>query len=167
MTLWNQCPLWLLRMQHLQSLTLHWCSFPGWVRERWSTYYDHKCGWYIQKEQQPTIVNISWFTLGYSNVTINRTTGNAQREIGPDRSIQTRWNPRVNGYVARFGLQRSSGSGVWTVQEPNWTVFPVQTRTAGVLPRPVANTSYPVPNRCRSVQLQSTSWMLEVRWFHA
>jgi len=40
-----------------------------------------------------------------------------------------------------FGLPRSHGSGVWTVLEPNHTVFPVQTRTAGGLPGPVATTS--------------------------
>ena len=68
-------------------------------------------------------------------------TQNAEAEIGTDGSSQTRRNPRVDGYGSGFGLPRVCGSGFWMVLEPNRPLFAVQTRTAGGLPRPVANTS--------------------------
>jgi len=143
MTICNQCLLWLPRMQDLKSLTLHWRSFPGWGREHLSTYFDHKGGQYIQKQHRHTIVDISRFTVGYLNATMYRTTWNAKREIGPNGSSQTRRNPRVDAYRAGYWLPRSSRSGFWKVPEPNRTVFPVQTWTAGRLPGPVANTIQP------------------------
>jgi len=72
---------------------------------------------------------------------MNSTTRNAKPEIGPDRSSQTRGNPWVAWYGAGFGPQTTSGVRFWTVLEPNWTIFPVQTPTAGRLPGPIANTS--------------------------
>jgi len=131
MTICNQCPLWVPWMQNLNSLTLCWCSFPGWGRERLSTYFDHKSGQYIQKDHWRNIVSILRLTVGYLIATRNRTTGNSTPEIGPDRSSRTWRNLQIDGYRARYGLQRSSGSGFWTVLELNWTGFPVQTRTAG------------------------------------
>ena len=68
-------------------------------------------------------------------------TRNAEPEIGPDRSSQTRRNTRVDGYGSGFGLPRVSRSGFWPGLEPNRPVFAVQTRTAGGLPGPVANTT--------------------------
>ena len=68
-------------------------------------------------------------------------TRNAEPEIGTDGSSQTRQNPRVDGYGSGFGPPRVCGSDFWTVLEPNRPVFAVQTRTAGGLPGPVANTS--------------------------
>ena len=68
-------------------------------------------------------------------------TRNAQPEIGTDGSSQTRRNPLVDGYGSGFGLPRVSWSVFWPGLEPNWSVFGVQTRTAGGLPGPVANTS--------------------------
>jgi hypothetical protein len=68
-------------------------------------------------------------------------TRNAEPEIGPDGSSQTRRNPRVDGYGSGFGPPRVCGSGFWPVLEPNRPVFAVQTRTAGGLPGPVANTT--------------------------
>jgi len=70
-------------------------------------------------------------------------TVNAETEIGTDGSIQTWRNPRVDGYGSGFGPPRVYGSGFWPVLEPNRPVFAVQTWTAGGLPGPVANTSYP------------------------
>jgi len=66
---------------------------------------------------------------------------NTEQEIGTDGSSQTRRNPRVDGYGAGFGSQRVSGSGFWTVLEPNRPIFAVQTRNAGRLPGPIANTN--------------------------
>jgi len=59
-----------------------------------------------------------------------------------DRYCQNRRNPRVDGYKFGFSLPRVSGSGFWTGLELNQPVFAVQTRTAGGLPRPVANTRH-------------------------
>jgi len=73
-------------------------------------------------------------------VTINRKTRNAEPDIGTDGSGQTRQNPRVDEYGSRFGPPRLSGSGFWTVLEPNRPVFAGQTWTAGRLPGPIANT---------------------------
>ena len=67
-------------------------------------------------------------------------TRNAEPESGTDGSSQTRRNPRVDGYGSRFRPPRVCGLGFWTVLEPNRPVFAVQTRTAGGLPGPVANT---------------------------
>jgi len=67
-------------------------------------------------------------------------TRNAEPEIGTDVSSQTRRNPQVDGYGSGFGLQRVCGSGFWTILEPNRPVFKIQTRNAGGLPGPVANT---------------------------
>jgi len=68
-------------------------------------------------------------------------TRNAEPEIGTDRSSKTRRNPRVDGYGSGFGPPRISGSGFWTVLELNRPVFAGQTRIAGGLPEPVANTT--------------------------
>jgi len=68
-------------------------------------------------------------------------TRNAEPEIGTDGSSQTRRNPRVDGYGSGFGPPRVSGSGFWTVLEPNRPGCAVQTRIAGGLPGPVANTN--------------------------
>jgi len=68
-------------------------------------------------------------------------TRNAEPEIGTDGSTQTRRNPRVDGYRSGFGQPKVRGSGFWKVLQPNRPVFAVQTRTAGGLPGPVANTS--------------------------
>ena len=147
MTSWNQCPLWLPRMQDLQSLTLRWLSFPGYGSECLSTYLDHKGGQFIQKEHRRTIIDILLSTVIYLNTTINSTTRNAKPEIGPDWSSQIRRNPRGNGHGASFRQARSSGSGFWTVLEPNWAIFPVLTWTAGGLPGPVGNTCSSRPRR--------------------
>jgi len=74
-------------------------------------------------------------------------TRNAEPEIGTDGSSQTRRNPRVDGYGSGFGPPRVCGSGFWPVLEPNQPVFAVQTRTAGGLPGPVANTSNDITRR--------------------
>ena len=80
-------------------------------------------------------------TVRYRNATINRNTRKREPEIGPNGSCQNRQNPRVDGYGYVFGPPRSCGLGCWMVLEPNRTVYPVQTRTAGGLPGPVANTT--------------------------
>jgi len=84
MTSCNQYPLWWPRMQDLESLTLHWQSFPGWGRERLSTYYDHKGGQLIQNEQRRPIINIVRLNVRSLNVTMNRTTRDAKLAIGPE-----------------------------------------------------------------------------------
>ena len=83
-------------------------------------------------------------------------TSNAEPEIGPAGSCQTRRNLPVDGYGSGFGPPRVSGSGFWPVREPNRQVFAVQTRTAGGLPGPVANTQY--------VSASRLSFMDDLAW---
>jgi len=63
-------------------------------------------------------------------------------EIESVGSCQTRRNLRVDVYASGYGLPRVSGRGFWTGLEPNRLVFALETRTAGLLPGPVANTIY-------------------------
>ena len=137
----DQAPLGLPKMQDHALLTLHWRSFSGWGRECLSICLLYKGCQYIRKWQCSTILNILQLTVGCLNAAIKRQTRNAEPEIGPNGSSQTLRNPWVDRYGARFGAARSCGSGFWTVLEPNRSVFPVQTLTAGGLPGPVANTS--------------------------
>jgi len=105
-------------------------------------------------------------------VTINRKTRNTEPEIGTDRSSQTRENPRVDRYGSGFGPPRRCGSDFWTVLEPNRTVYPVQTRTAGGLPGPVANTTPTPPSTicvstthsCRLPLFPSTTPYINIFW---
>ena len=80
-------------------------------------------------------------TVGYLNATIYRKTQKCELEIGTDGSSHTRENPRVDRYGCGFGLRSRCGSGFWTGMEPNRTIIPVQTRTAGGLPGPIADTT--------------------------
>jgi hypothetical protein len=80
-------------------------------------------------------------TVWYLNVTINRNTQKRELEIGPDRSSQPWQHLPVDAYGYGLGPPRSCGLGFWTVLEPNRTIYPVQSRTAGGLPRSFANTS--------------------------
>ena len=142
----GHAPLRLPKMQDPRLLTLHWRSDSGWVREHLFTRLLYKGCQYIRKWHSSTIVNILQLILEYLNATINRKTQNAEQEIGPDGSSQTRRNPRVDRSGAGFWPPWSSRPGFWTVLEPNWTVFPVQTPTAGVSPGPVAYTDYKLTN---------------------
>jgi hypothetical protein len=63
----------------------------------------------------------------------------------------------VYGYGV--GPPRSSGSGFWTGLEPNRTVFPVQTRNAGGLLGPIANTTQ---SQLPSVSPDSLDYGLQV-----
>jgi len=68
-------------------------------------------------------------------------TRNAELEIGTEQCSETRRNTPVDGYRSGVGPPGVRGSGFWTVVERNRRVFAVQTRTAGGLPGPVANTT--------------------------
>jgi len=137
-----QSPSRLLMMQDQKSLTCRWLSCSGWGKEHVPLVFSYKGGRFIRKGQWCAKVNILRLTVGYLNATINRKTRNTEPEIGTDRSSQTRQIPWVDGYGSGFGPPRRCGSGFWTVLEPNRTVFPVPTRTAGGLPGPVANTNH-------------------------
>ena len=71
----------------------------------------------------------------------NCQTESADLEIGPDGSRQTLWNLPVAVNGSGIGLPRASRSGFWTAVQPKRPVLPVQTRTPGGLPGPIANTS--------------------------
>jgi len=78
------------------------------VQERLSTCLLYKGCQYIRKWQCSTIVNILQLKVGYLNVKMNRKTQNAEPEIGPDGSSQTRWERLVDRY--RQGLDRQEAS---------------------------------------------------------
>jgi len=105
-------------------------------------------------------------------------TQNAEPEIRPDGSSQTRRNLSVDGYGSGFGPPRVSGSAYWPGLEPNRPRFAVQTRTAGRSPGHVANSSrtsnlshteeigsIPHPGYINSCSLICPSRMLFMRWW--
>jgi len=134
-------------MQDHKSLTRRWLSCSGWGKERVSLVCSYKGCQFIRKGQWCAKVNILRLTVRYLNETINRNTRNTEPEIGTDGCSETRQNPRVDGYGSGFGPPRRCGSGFWTVLEPNRTVFPVRTRTAGGFPGPVATTRWTYTNQ--------------------
>jgi len=129
---------WCKTKHHGHSVEVHFQDGAGSVFLFLS--FAYKGGQYIKQRQWHTKVNILQLTVGYLNATMNRETRNPEPEIGTDRWSQTRRNPRVDEARAGFGLPRSCGTGFWTGLEPNQPIFPVQTRTTGRLPGPVANT---------------------------
>jgi len=88
MTISNQSPLWLPRMQDLKWSTLRWCSFPGWGSELFCTYFNHKGGQYIHKQHQHSIIIILRFTVGYLNATITRQP-KMQNQISDQKGLAT------------------------------------------------------------------------------
>jgi len=137
-----QLPPRLLINQNHKSLTRRWLSCPGWGIEHVSLVFTFKGGQFIWKGQSRAKVNILCSADGYLNATMNGKPRNTEPEIGTDGSSQALQNPRVDGYGSGFGLPRCCGWGFWTVLESNRTVFPVQTRTAGGIPGPAANTTH-------------------------
>jgi len=101
-----------------------------------------------------------YFTIisGISKCDHKCETRNAEPEIGTDGSRQTRRNLRVDGYGSGFGPPSVCRSGFWTVLELNRPVFAVQTRTAGALPGPVANSSQSLAVGLRLIR-QGNLWL--------
>jgi len=135
-----QLPLRLLKMQDQKSLTRRWLSFSRWGRQRVSLVFDYKGGQYIRTGQRYPNVNNLRLSVGYLSATINRTTWTPEPEIGTNGSRLVRQTPLVHRYGSSFAPPRCSMSGFWRCLEPNWTVSVARIRTAGRLPRPVANT---------------------------
>jgi hypothetical protein len=133
-----QSPSRLLMMQDQKSLTHRSLSCSGWGKERVSLVFSYEGGRFIRKGQRCAKVNILRLTVGYLNASLNRNTRNTEPEIGTNRCSHTRQNPQVDGYRSGFGQPKPCRLGFCTVLEPNWTIFPVWTRTAGRLPGPVA-----------------------------
>jgi len=129
MTICNQCPLWLPRMQDQKLFTLRSRSFPGWGRECLSTCFDPKGGRYIQKEQCRTIIISLRLIVGYPNATINRTTWNAKRAIEPDEPSH---HGETRGLAGKGpGLDHQGAAGwvfgrFWTWPEPFFRSKPGQ-----------------------------------------
>ena len=125
-----------------------WCktkngsrSTSGCCREHLSPCFDYKgCQWNKSREWC-TKVDILHITVTYLTATANRKTRKQEPDIRTDGLGQTRRNPHVDKSGYGFGLPNSSKSGFWTGLQTNRTIFRVQTRTAGRLPRPVANTT--------------------------
>jgi len=135
MTIFNQSPLRLPKMQIQTSLKLCWRSFPEWGKEHESPFFHYESGQYMQKEQWLTIINIVQLTVGYLNATINRTMQNAESEIGRNGSSQSQRNPQVDRYGWRFGPPRSSGLGISTGLEYCFQWFQI----CGSVPDPGGN----------------------------
>jgi len=148
MDAFDQAPLILLKMQDQISLTLCWRSvdalltliFRMWLGA-WASVFCTSRRLICRKWTVTYRCQYFAISSSISECDHKCETRNAEPEIGPDGSSQTPRNPWVDRYGSRFGPPRVSGSGFWPGLEPNWPVFTVQTRTAGGLPWPVANTS--------------------------
>jgi len=99
--------------------------------------------WYPMHRKRTVTYESQDFAIGSKIAKCDHklTTPGTEPEIGTDGSSQTRHNARLDMYRSGIGAPRPSRSGFWSGVELNKTVFPVQIRTAGTLPGPVANTS--------------------------
>jgi hypothetical protein len=138
-----------INMAVLDPKSYKWCKMNNWShstsacsREHGSPCFEYKGRLWNKYREWCTKVDILHITVTCVTATINRKTRQGKPETGTDWSKQTRQNPQVDGSRYGFGPPGRSGSGFWTVMGPNRTVFPVQTRTAGGLPGPVANTNH-------------------------
>jgi len=95
----------------------------------------------LKKDSDVTIISILLLTVAYLNATNDRKTQNTEPEIQTDGSIKTLQDQQVEGFGSMFGPPSGSTLGFWSGPEQHRPVFVVQTRTAGRLPGPVANTS--------------------------
>jgi len=132
-------------MQDQKSLTCRWLSCSELGRECVPLDFGYKGGRWIRRGQWGTKVDILRLAVGYQNATINRKPRNTEPEIGTYMSSQTRKSLLVGWYGTKFSPPRCSRSGCWTVLQLNWTVFEVQTQTAGVSPGPIAHTRISQP----------------------
>ena len=128
-------------MQDQTSYMRRWLSCSGWGRQHVSLVFSYNGGRFIRMRQCRTNVNIFRWAVWYLSATILRNTPNTEPEIGTDGSSKTPQKPPVDWYRSRFGPPRCSGSGFWMVQELNQILVAVWPRTAGRLPRPIANTT--------------------------
>ena len=148
MDAFDQAPLILPKMQDQILLTLCWRSVDAlltlicsmWLGAWGSVFYTSRR---LIRQESTVTYQCQYFTISSSISYCNHTceTWNADPEIRPNGSSQTRRNPQVDMYGSGFGLPRVSGSGIWPGLEPNRPVSAVQTGTAGRLPRPVAITN--------------------------
>jgi len=135
-----------INMTVLDLKSYKWCqmkncshSTSGCSREHVSPCFEYKgCQWNKYREWH-TKANIMHITLTYMTATINRKTRKGEPDTDTDRASQTQHDPQDDRYGCQFGPPIGSGSGFWRGLEPNQTVFPVQTRTAGGLPAPITH----------------------------
>jgi hypothetical protein len=137
-----QSPLRLLKMHDQKSLTHHCHSFSEWVSVCASCGSHYKGSQFVGTGQQHTKVNIVRSAAGYLNLAINRRTRWPEPGIGTDGSRQTVQNPWLMGMGLGLASKELKGLGFGPVLEPDWNVSRVQSRTAGWLPRPIANTHH-------------------------
>jgi len=82
--------------------------------------------------------------VGCLNATINRTTPNAEQEIGPNGSSQTRQSPLVDRFGAGFGLPRVTSAknisvrAEWLRQSGPAPSEPSETPRWQITPRPAS-----------------------------
>jgi len=137
-----------INMAVLDLKSYKWCKMNNWSDSTSARSREHDCRWFDYKGRQwnkyrewCTKVDILHRTVTYLTANMNRKTRKGDPDTGTDRHSHTRQYPRVDRYVYGFGPPRGFDSGFWTGLESNWTVFPVQTRIAGGLPGPFANTN--------------------------
>ena len=158
-----------MNMAVLDLKLYKWCKMNNWShstsarsRELVSPCFEYKGHQWNKYREWYTKVDILHITVTYVTATKNRKTRKGEPETRTDGSSQTRQNPRVDGYGYGFGPPRRSGSGVWTVLVPNRTVLPVQTRTAGGLPGPVATTTHECDwqfTENGSIDIEKSQWL--------
>jgi len=149
-------PLALPKMQDQKLLTLCWLSFTECGREYLSLVFDYKGDQYIQKDNDVAKSIILRLTVGYLNATILRKTRNPVLEIGTDRCRKSCWNVQVDGYGYSSRPSRGSRSGLWMGLGPKGSMFVVQTRTAGRLCGPFANTTFHYMSGSCLIQVSSS-----------
>jgi len=91
----------------------------------------------LPKEHWHTLINMLRLAAGYHNATINWTTHNAEQEIGPDRSTQSRRNPHVFGHGSGFGPPRNRVSGFGRVWNQTHLFFRSKPRLLVGFPDPL------------------------------
>jgi hypothetical protein len=74
------------------------------------------------------------------DATINVKPEPQNRRLEPTGLAKPSETRGLTGMGPGLALQESAGRVFWMGLEPNWPVFVVQTRTAGALPGPIANT---------------------------
>jgi len=125
-----------LNMAILDLKSYTWCTMENcshstsrYSRKHVSLRFEYKGPQWIKYRESCTKVNIFHITVTYLTTTMTRKIRKREPETGTNGSIQNIPNPRVDEYGYRFGPRRSCECGFWTVLEPNWTNYVVQTRT--------------------------------------
>jgi hypothetical protein len=166
-----------INMAVLDLKSYKWCkmnnrshSTSGCSREHVSPCFEYKGRQWNKYREWCTKADLLHITVTYLTATINRKTLKGEPETVTDGSSQARHSGWVDRSGYWLGLPTTSGSGYWTGLELNRIVFPVQTRTADALPRPIAYTTHRSLEACSQTLKQHSKVLLkrptvmEVHW---